>query len=221
MELIQRRRGLIGSNNKEGLWQSFIIKNPFTLAGNAKTEVNARMAAKHYSQENKAIVSYMLPSISNLQLVWKDWFNVGTADGAFCRYSNSTLQLSTWGSNTYDCVAKTGDEYIVVDPTDILSVYSHQAVANENYSNASAVKRYILSVAPTDGFYIAFRAGYNPTEVAEYDFVCAMIANGSFLQGFRFDGSKHTSGGVTNWDNSSFDCHIYTGDIINFVRIRG
>ena len=215
--LMERRRLLM---QKKSTYQQIEVVNRFTNASAAKTEVATLMSQKGYSREQKAIVLCYASEIKNNQLLWKDWYNQEGDTGGFFRLRNGSANLTTWGSSTYDCVASPGDKYFVVDPTNAVKPYYHQVTAERNYTNAPQVKTFVSDNAPADGVCIAFRVGYNPSEAVLYDFICAIVYNGVFKHGARFGEDKKDNNGITDWNNTSYSCKIYAGDVINYVKVE-
>lgn len=216
MDLMTRRRALMGTSIEPEVNPFITITNAFSNASDAKTEIDALMAYKGITKNNKIIVGKLI-SNNNNRLIAKDWINLDGALGTFSRERNNVLSANLfWGASNYDCVSSVGDEYYVIDPLNIQHGGTFRIRASQNYMNAETVLSFIRDNMPDNSLYAVVRK-FDPSELVRYDCV-AIFLNSSNQAGLRADSSKKTSG-IPYW-TSVYDCHIYSGDELYYIKIE-
>lgn len=216
MDLMSRRRSLIGTSIEPEVNPFITITNAFSNAFDAKTEIDALMAHKGITENNKIIVGKLI-SNSNNRLIAKDWINLNGVSGYFVRERGGVLAAAIpWGSASYDCAASVGDEYYVIDPLNIQRGGTFRIRASQNYTNAWTVLSFIRDNMPDNSLYAVIRK-FDPSELVLYDCI-AIFLDSSQQVGLRADSTKKASN-IPAW-TTGYDCKIYSGDELYYIKIE-
>lgn len=210
-----RRRALFVSKLTPS-YDYITIVNSFSNAAVARTEIDSIFTARGIDRTNKILVFKSAAQIANNQFLCKSWINLATDTGIFVRYRNLNVNNQTWGSLSGDCVGAVGDTYYVIDPTLQNQAQDFSVTVQSAITKADDLLSLIQASMPSTGVYAVYR-NFNPSELAQYDYLWSLHAGTSSQYGVRADNNMRESP-VTDWNNA-YDTHVNAGDKLYFLKL--
>ena len=217
MELIQRRRGLMGIKGQLEPLDEIVIDTVTANAAEGEAQINRLLSAKGLSIDNKILIRKHASTYGNNQVLAILYLNhEGTTLKRFLRYRDNSHQFYAWGNSGYDAVMHTGDVYVVADMF-ANNPYRKAVATVQNYiANAGTLSNFLKEKLPDAGRYLVYRQ-LSSLPPSNQDFCFCHANNGALATGHRYTASMGVES-IRAWTNN-YGAHAYAGDRIYYVPI--